>query len=199
MRILLLALAAALACPTLPALAQDQDRSQAHAPAAAQEPAKDQTQPSAQEIQAKAQTKIQDRLLDQPPKSSGRYTFNRVTGGFIRLDNNTGQVAFCTPQTTGWACQVVPEQHAALEIENKSLRDEVATLKAEIATLRMQPAPPVPPQTVPPAPQVDKDGNDQIKLPTAEDIARARAFLEDSWRRLVEMLVNIQKDMMRRG
>jgi hypothetical protein len=197
MRILMLAIAAALACPAMPAPAQD--RTQDHAPASAPEPAKDQAQPSAQEIQAKAQTKIQDRMLDQPPKSSGRFTFNRVSGGFIRLDNTTGEVAFCTSQTAGWACQVAPERHAALEKENKSLREEVASLKTEIAALRAEPPAPLPPQTVPPGPPTEKDGDSSIRLPTAEDIARYRGYLEDGWHRLVEMLMGIQKDMMRKS
>jgi hypothetical protein len=32
-----------------------------------------------------------------------------------------------------------------------------------------------------------------------EDLARARAAFENAWRRLVEMIVNFQKDMMRKG
>ena len=33
----------------------------------------------------------------------------------------------------------------------------------------------------------------------SEDMARAREFFEETWRRLVEMIVTIQKDMMRKG
>jgi hypothetical protein len=32
-----------------------------------------------------------------------------------------------------------------------------------------------------------------------EDLARARVALENAWRRLVEMIVNFQKDMMPKG
>ena len=41
----------------------------------------------------------------------------------------TGQVAFCSPHTVGWACQAVPEDRAALEKEIARLQDEVASLK----------------------------------------------------------------------
>jgi hypothetical protein len=123
------------------------------------------------------------------PNASSRYTFNRVNDGFLRLDNQSGQVAFCSPHTAGWACQAVPEDRAALEKEIERLQDEAASLKKEITALR------APSQSAP----TDKNGDAKIKLPTKEDIERARALIEDVWRNLMDMLVNIQKDMMRRG
>ena len=89
----------------------------------------------------------------------------------------------------GWACQAVPEDRAALEKEIARLQDEVASLKKEIAALRA-PSPALP---------TDKNGDAKIKLPTKEDIERARALIEDVWRNLMDMIVNIQKDMMRKG
>ena len=129
-----------------------------------------------------------------PPNVPSRYSFNRVDDGFLRLDNSSGQVAFCSPHTVGWACQAVPEDRAALEKEIARLQDEVASLKQEVATLR-EPPPPRPPADLTP-PTTDKS-EDATKL--REDLARARAAFENAWRRLVEMIVNFQKDMMRKG
>jgi cell division protein FtsB len=131
------------------------------------------------------------------PDVASRYTFNRVDDGFLRLDNSSGQVAFCSPHTVGWACQAVPEDRAALEKEIARLQDEVASLKTEIASLREPPVPPRPPVDL--TPRAGKDGDITIKLPSQEDIARARAALEEAWRRLVDMLVTFQKDVMRKG
>jgi hypothetical protein len=78
------------------------------------------------------------------------------------------------------------------------MKDEVAALRNEIVALRPSP-PPVPPQSVPPAPQSGKNGDAQIKLPSAEDVARARAFIADTWRRLVEMIESWQKDVLRKS
>ena len=94
----------------------------------------------------------------------------------------------------GWACQAVPEDRAALEKEIARLQDEVAGLKQEVAALREPPPPPRPPAELSPAP---KNGDEAAKL--REDIERARAAIENAWRRLVEMIVNFQKDMMRKG
>src|SRR5450432_3882557 len=80
-----------------------------------------------------------------PLDGSSRYTFNRVESGFLRLDNHTGQVAFCSSHDVGWACQAVPEDRAALEKEIARLQDEVASLQSEVAALREPPPPPRPP------------------------------------------------------
>jgi hypothetical protein len=198
----------------LPAPAQD--RPPAAAPV--QEEPKDQSQPPAQdqtqvkpegapEIVPKSVPKSQDRVEDKtapaeanaPPKAPSRFTFSRVDKNFLRFDNETGHVAFCSPHGPSWVCEAVPEERAALEKEIARLQDEVTTLKTEVARLTAPPPHPVPPQTVPPGPQAGKGGDAPIKLPTAEDLAQARAFLESAWRRLVEMIVNIQKDMMQKG
>jgi hypothetical protein len=101
---------------------------------------------------------------------------------------------------------MAPDNGPALEREIARLKEEVAGLKAAIATLRA-PLPPVPPQTVPPqaiastadAAEESRDGNIQTRLPTAEELARVRDSIAHAWRRLVEMLVDMQKEVMRKG
>jgi hypothetical protein len=209
MRTATLVLALAFVCAASPALAQarilaapEQAQDQAPAP---QAPAKDENQAPA-ETPAQPPTKTQDQIPSEAqrqdrgrPLVPGRYSFNRVDDGLLRLDRHSGEVAFCRPNTTGWVCEAVPENRAVLEKEIAQLRDEVAALQKEIASLRTPPPPPVPPQTVPPAPHPGKDGDAQIKLPTAEDVARARAFIADTWHRLVEMIENWQKDVLRKS
>jgi hypothetical protein len=172
----------------------------------------------------KASPKVQDQSQGQPqhqtpspqedsqPSSQGRYSFSRVDNGFLRLDNESGQVAYCSPRAVGWACEAVAVDRAPLEIEIASvqkevaslkkldkeivqLQDEVASLKTEIASLK-EPPPPRPQADVSPSP---KDGDLSVKLPTQHDIARARDYLEQTWRRLVDMIVGMQKDIMRKG
>jgi cell division protein FtsB len=126
------------------------------------------------------------------PQAPSRYSFNRVDDGFLRLDNTNGQVAFCSPHTVGWACQAVPEDRAALEKEIARLQGEVASLKQEVANLR-EPPPPRPPADL--TPESKNDNARQLR----EDVERARAAIENAWRRLVEMIINLQKDMMRKS
>jgi cell division protein FtsB len=131
-----------------------------------------------------------------PPSAPSRYSFNRVDDGFLRLDNTSGQVAFCSPHTIGWACVVVPEDRAALETEIARLQDEVAQLKQQVANLH-EPAPPRPPAELTPRDKSNNPGDNSAQL--HENIARARVAIQHAWHRLVEMIVTLQKDMMRKG
>ena len=128
-----------------------------------------------------------------PANPPPRYSFQRVDDGFLRLDNSSGQIAFCSAHTVGWACQAVPEDRAALEKEIARLQDEVTKLKTEIAGLLAPLPPPRPPADLTPAPTSDEAK--QLR----QDIDRARAAIENAWRRLVDMIMNFQKDMMRKG
>jgi len=180
MRNLRLALALALVGAASPALAQDQTQVPTQVPA--QAPSQAPT-PSAQD--------------GAQPNVPSRYTFNRVDGGFLRLDNNSGHVAFCSPHGVGWACRVVPEDRAALEKEIARLQDEVASLKQEVAALRAPPRPPAELTKSDLAPPTAGKSEDAAKL--REDIEQARVAIENTWRRLVDMIVAFQKDMMRKG
>ena len=128
-----------------------------------------------------------------PPGPPSRYVFNRVDAGYLRLDHQTGQVAFCSRHMAGWVCQAVPEDRAALEKEIARLQDEVAGLKSEVAALREPP--PRPPAELTPRSSDRNEDSKQLR----EDFARARTAIENAWRRLVEMIFNLQKDMMRKG
>jgi hypothetical protein len=174
---------------------------------------------------------IPDLTQENPPATPpGRFTFSRVNNGFVRLDNDSGQVAFCSSQGRGWACQAASENHAAVESQLADLQDDVTTLKklqTEIAALRdgvasvqqlqaeiirlrdevlslkkeivalKEPPPPRPPTDL--SSPGEKDTDVTIKLPTREDMARASAFIHETWRRLVDMINTVQKDMMRKG
>lgn len=205
MRISMLALAGILACAGAPVSAQmviDVEGQKAASPRA-----QDQDQPQPQE-RAPVQA---DEI--QRPTTQSRFSFSRVENGFLRLDNDNGQVAFCSAQNAGWACQPVPENRATLETEIASvqkqvaslkeleteiagLQREVASLKKEIADLK-EPPPPRPPADLKPVP--DKGADVTVKLPTHEDLAKARDFIEETWRRLVEMIAAMQKDVLRKG
>jgi cell division protein FtsB len=144
MRKLMLAIAAVLACAVFPASAQD-------GPSAppAEPPHDTQVAPSAPSIAKPPNVEkvpnvpnVPGATENMPPGPPNRFAFNRVDDGFLRLDHQTGQVAFCSPHAIGWACQAVLEARAAQEKEIARLQDEVASLKPEIAALRAPPLPP---------------------------------------------------------
>jgi hypothetical protein len=136
------------------------------------------------------------------PAGGGRFTFNRIENGLLRLDTQNGQVAYCRAQTAGWSCQAVPENRSELDADVARLQSDIARLQDEIAVLRREvaglkePPPPRPPADLT---SPDKGPDVTIRLPTHEDVARARAFIEKTWHRLVEMITAVQKDMMQKS
>jgi hypothetical protein len=149
--------------------------------------------------------KIQDQLPaavaereDRIPPPPARFSFNQVYDGYLRLDRESGEVAFCRPDAGGWTCETVPYERATLEKELEALREEIGALKREIAALRAPPPPPPAPKPAVPKPAAGQDGV-TIKLPDKRDFARARDFLQDTWRRLVDMIQHWQKDVMDKG
>ncbi|MDO8875444.1 MAG: hypothetical protein Q8M24_15755 [Pseudolabrys sp.] len=133
-----------------------------------------------------------------PPEATARYAFSRVEAGFLRFDSVSGQVALCSQRSTGWACQAVPDDRAALDSEFARLQNEVTQLKSEIAALRAPAEPPRPPAELAPRGEGDaKTGT--LKLPTDEDIKWARAAIQKVWQQFIDMVAELQKDMQRKG
>jgi hypothetical protein len=117
-----------------------------------------------------------------------RYTFKQVDGGYLRLDGRTGQVSICTPRAVGWACQAVADERIALEAEIARLQAENVALKKELLAHNL-----ALPGTVKP------DEPSRLQLPTDAELNQMMAFLDKVWRRLVDMVGTLQKDMQRQS
>lgn len=125
---------------------------------------------------------------------NGRYTFSKVQDGYLRLDSRTGQVSLCSHRSVGWACQAAPEDRAVFENEIARLRSENATLKKDILSRGL----PLPAGAMPEPPPVrDRDGN--LRLPNNADLDHVMSLMGRMWRRLVEMIANVQKEVLRKS
>jgi hypothetical protein len=130
-----------------------------------------------------------------PPESDdSRFTFNRADDGYLRLDGRTGQVSICSRRTVGWACQLVPDERGALEAEIARLQSENAALKKDLLARNL----PLP-GLVKPDPPTPKPDEPRLQLPSDADLNKVVTFIEKVWRRLVEMIVNLQKDVLRKS
>lgn len=126
-----------------------------------------------------------------PPESDdARYSFGRVDDGYLRLDGRTGQVSICTRRSAGWACQAVADERTALEAEIVRLQRENAALKKEFVARNL----PLPGAVRPDSPAAKPD-EPRLELPNDADVNKVMNFVEKVWRRLVEMIVTLQKDM----
>jgi hypothetical protein len=175
--------------------------------------AQDQSQPPAQVQPQQAQTQpaqpqppVPPQAVPAPPQGlppqaeNARYSFHRIGDTFVRLDSVTGQVAQCSQAPSGWTCSAAPEERAALESEIARLQRENAGLKktllargGDVPGVTVEPRP-VPPGTVPDPSKPPAD----LKLPSDAEIDRALAYMKNVWRKLVDMMQDLQRDIQQR-
>lgn len=125
-----------------------------------------------------------------PDADTTRYSYHRIDNGFVRLDLRTGQVSLCGRGAGGWACLATPDDRAALEAEIGRLQAENAALKKALLDRGLA----LPGGTKPGAPAARAPSPD-AKAPSDADIDRVMSVFERIWRRLIEMIANIQRDL----
>jgi hypothetical protein len=143
--------------------------------------------------------------------------FYRSDGGFVRLDLVTGAVASCSQNAADWTCVPGRDERAALDREIVRLQRDNAALKnallehgvplpddmkADAPTVPAETIP-RPPQTVPPTasapPPSAKPGEADRASRDDAEVERIMTMMEKVWRRLVEMMMNTQRDLQKKG
>ncbi|HTA99564.1 MAG TPA: hypothetical protein VK804_03730 [Bradyrhizobium sp.] len=136
-----------------------------------------------------------------PDAENGHYTLSPVADGVIRLDTRTGAVSTCSNNGNGWACYSVPDERAAFDAEIGRLQAENEKLKAQLAarepTVSGKIDEPLPKSDSlkKPEPKAEGERKIEIPLPSDQDMDRMMSFLEQAWRRLVDMANRVQKDV----
>ena len=137
-----------------------------------------------------------------PDSENGRYTLSLVADGVVRLDTRTGAVSTCSNAGAGWACYSVPDERAALDAEigrlqadNEKLRAELAARPPTVTGKIDEPLPKTDSLKKPEPKTADGERRIEIPLPSDRDMDRVMSFLEQAWRRLVEMANRMQKDV----
>lgn len=136
-----------------------------------------------------------------PETENGRYTLSTTADGVLRLDTRTGAVSTCSNSGSGWACYAVPDERAALDSEIGRLQAENDKLKADLAAREPTVSGKIE-EVLPKADSLKKnepraaDGERKIEipLPSDRDMDRVMSFLEQAWRRLIEMANRLQRD-----
>jgi hypothetical protein len=134
--------------------------------------------------------------LAQPPSpdsEDGRFTFHRADDGYLRLDGRTGQVSLCQRRPSGWQCQLVPDERSALEVEIARLQGDNAALKKELLSRNL----PLPKGLHAEQP-LPKSNVQRPQLPDDDELNRIMTVIEKVWRRMVEMILSVQRDIQKR-
>jgi len=137
-----------------------------------------------------------------PETDNGRYALSPAGDGVLRLDTRSGAVSTCSNTGAGWACYAAPDERAAFDVEIGRLQAENEKLKAQLAereptvTGKIDEPLPKTDSLKKPEPKVaEGERKIEIPLPSDRDMDRVMAFLEQAWRRLVEMANRMQKDV----
>jgi len=128
-----------------------------------------------------------------PDSGDGRFTFHRADDGYLRLDGRNGQVSLCQRRPSGWQCQLVPDERAALEVEIARLQGDNAALKKELLNRSLPLANGVPQDRPAPKPNIQRP-----QLPDDDELNRIMGVIEKVWRRMVEMILSVQRDLQKR-
>jgi hypothetical protein len=127
-----------------------------------------------------------------PDSENGRYSFNPVVDGVLRLDTRTGQVSQCSRSDAGWACKAVPDERSALEIEIARLQGENGMMKKDLLARGL----PVPGVL---STSAATPGEPELKLPSDAEVDKMISVFEKVWRRLIEMAKTMQKDVEKKN
>jgi hypothetical protein len=137
-----------------------------------------------------------------PDPENGRYALSPVNDGVIRLDTRTGAISTCNNTGTGWACYAAPDERAALDTEigrlqgdNEKLRAQLAAREPTVTGKIDEPLPKTDSLKKPEPKIADGERKIEIPLPSDRDMDRVMSFLEQAWRRLVEMANRMQKEV----
>ena len=144
-----------------------------------------------------------------PENENGRYALSPAGDGVLRLDTRTGAISTCNNSGAGWACYAVPDERAAMDTEigrlqadNERLKADNERLKADLAS--REPTVPGKIEEVLPKSDSLKKGEPkvaegerkiEIPLPSDRDMDRMMSFLEQAWRRLIDMANRVQRDV----
>lgn len=139
-------------------------------------------------LDARAQTAVSGENED------ARFTFHRVDDGYLRLDGRSGQVSLCARRAVGWLCQALPDDRTALEAEIARLQTDNVALKKELLAHKL-----ALPANVRPDPPPANTGRPRLRLPNDAEIEHMMAFFEKVWRRVVDLILTAQRDVLRRS
>jgi hypothetical protein len=129
-------------------------------------------------------------------EDANRYSFHRAGEGFVRLDSRTGHVSQCGWRAAGWSCNAMADERAALESEISRLQQENVALKKSLLSRGLD----LPGNVKPDAStRKEPDAGAGPKSPSEAEFDRAITFMKNVWRRLVELMVDLQRDMQRKS
>lgn len=131
-------------------------------------------------------------------EDAGRFMMSPTEGGMIRLDRQTGAMAFCSGSEGNWSCKDMPETESALKKRVDELEAEKRALEAEKELRQGPPGGPAakapepgePPlaEATPPPPPGD------MPLPNERDVDKLFDYVEGMVKKFKERIDRLERE-----
>lgn len=129
----------------------------------------------------------------------GRYTMSPTDGGFVRLDTENGEMAFCKRGAEGgWACEAMPDSQIAMRRDMERLKQENEALRKGGPSASRD----APPASSSPEPDLAPPGGEstgKIPIPTEKDVDKLFDYVEGMTKKLKERLKRLEEQNSDKG
>lgn len=106
----------------------------------------------------------------------GRFTLEKVTGGYVRLNTVTGEVSFCEQKAGQFVCRISPSERAAYEDQIRALQDRLDQVEERIAILE------------------GREPEPGQRLTTEEEFEQTLGFMEKFFRRFMGIVKDFEQE-----
>lgn len=133
-----------------------------------------------------------------PGDDAGRYTMSPAEGGVIRLDRETGAMAFCSGSAGNWSCKEMPESESALKKRVEELEGEKRALEAERrlrdGLLGGRPSAKAPGAGEPPAGDTVPAPPGDLPVPNERDVDKLFDYVEGMVKKFKERIERLERE-----
>jgi len=119
----------------------------------------------------------------QTIKQDGRHALVVVDDGFIRLDTESGEVAYCTGEPDRLTCRLAPDERLAYIGEIERLEARIDDLEKRVAQMESVAEPSL------------DGGDDRFGLPSDEEIDKVMTTTDKIFRRFFGLVRELKKDL----
>lgn len=107
----------------------------------------------------------------------GRFSLEKVDGGYVRLNTVTGEVSFCEQKGGQFVCRVTPSERQAYETEIRILQERLEQIEERVALLE------------------GKGFESRDLLPSDEEFEKTMDVMEKFFRRFMGIVKDFDKEL----
>ncbi len=107
---------------------------------------------------------------------NGRFSLEKVEGGYVRLNTVTGEVSFCQEKDGQFVCRISPSERMAYENEIAELHERLDQIEERMALLE------------------GKSFEKRNALPSDEEFEKTMGYMEKFFRRFMGIVKDLDEE-----